>query len=140
MATTTMRPPARRHPDRTVGRLYVRRVLAGGLVVVVATTVLSVVEHLVVAHQPDDDHLSVLVAMGAIALAGYTASVLQGVGGERAAMTGLLVAGIVALTASLAGGHVGLVVVVAVTGLHLAWLPVIVLVFHDPERVFAARL
>jgi hypothetical protein len=131
---------AGRRPDRTVGRVYVRLVLVGAVVALGTTAALSVAVWALVPEVHDPDAAIVLGAMAAIALAGYSATVLQGVGAEVDTMVGLMASGVTATAGTLVTGHIAASVVVAVAAVHLGWLPTLIVVFRDPERVLATRV
>lgn len=132
--------PVQRQPDRAVGRVYVRLVVSGAAAGAVATVLLSYAVYATSPNAQNSTGIEVLVAMGIIASASYSAMVLQGIGGERPAAVGLLAAGTCAVIGGLVWDQPGLAVVVSVVLLQLAWLPILMLTFRDPERVLAAKL
>lgn len=132
--------PAGRRPDRQVGRVYVQLVSGGAFVGATATVALSWAVHANTSQLQTTEGLEALVAMGAIASVSYSAMVLQGIGGDRPVAIGLLACGLVALLGAQVADRPATAILLAVVLLHLAWLPLLLLTFRDPERVLAAKL
>ncbi|MBX3314173.1 MAG: hypothetical protein KF906_07615 [Actinobacteria bacterium] len=132
--------PVGRRPDRQVGRVYARLVIGGALAGGLATVLLSWAVYANAAPIQGRRGVEALVVMGAIASVSYWAMVLQGVGGERPAAIGLLAAGSLAVLGSNLADRPATAVVLAVVLLHVAWLPLLLLILRDPERVLAAKL
>lgn len=134
------RAPTLRRPDRTVGRVYVRHAIEGFVIAMATSFVLSLLVLLVVPEVAGGPGTGALMAMAAVAAAGYTSTVLQGAGGETPSMVGLLAAGTVASVGTLLTDQPTAWVVGAVIVLHALWLPTVLQLFRDPERTLATRL
>lgn len=137
---TLDRSPTRRQPDRTVGRVYVRRAVEGFAVAMTTTVVLSLVVRLAFPEVVSGPGAGALIAMAAVAAAGFTSTVLQGSGNEVPSMLGLLAAGMVAATGTVLTDRPTIWVVSAILVLHVLWLPSLLQLFRDPERALASRV